>query len=101
MKIFNIGNQRSHQSRHREARINKLCAIPCLRLLYKDHKLWNPSDGPPLTRPVCGGNSGMNVHLSELVSLILEPLASNIPGSWEVISQEDLLSKGEDHNDDV
>ena len=73
-----------------------------LRLLFKDHKIWSPSDGtPPPTRPVCAANSGMNVHFSDLLSMILEPLASTIPGTWEVISVDDFISGCEDYNEEV
>ena len=40
----------------------------------------------------------MNVHLSEIVSMVLEPLATAMKGSWEVISREDLLSSTTKYN---
>jgi hypothetical protein len=41
-----------------------------------------------------GGNGGMNAHLSELLSWLLEPLADAMMGkSSEVISDEDLKNK--------
>ena len=66
-----------------------------LWLLFKDHKLWESSKGTaPPTRPVMGGNSGMNTHLSEILSWLLEPLATSMLGkSSEVISGEDLKNK--------
>ena len=91
-----------HQSRHRETKINKSCCIPTLRLLFKDHKTWSPTDGtPPPARPVCAANSGMNVHFSDLLSMVLEPLASTVPGSWEVISVDDFISGCEDYNEEL
>ena len=98
MKIFGSGSDHGHETRHREARINKSYNVPILRLLYKDHKGWKEGDGPLPTRGICGANRGMNTHLSELVSLILEPLASSIPGTWEVDSSSDYLSNIEDYN---
>ena len=98
LKIFNVGSDWNHETRHRETKLNKSCAIPVLRLLFKDHKNWKPSDGPPPTRPVCGANTGMNVHFSDLLSMILEPLATSLPGSWEVISTDDYISKCDDYN---
>ena len=47
----------------------------------------------PPTRPVAGGNEGMNFPLSEIISWILEPLASTIKDSSEVISGEGLRSR--------
>ena len=66
-----------------------------LWLLFKDHKLWESSRGTaPPSRPVMGGNSGMNTHLSEILSWLLEPLATAMIGkSSEVISGEDLKNK--------
>ena len=71
------------------------CLEVCpLWLLFKCHKGWTWRSGkPPPTRPVAGGNSGMNYALSELVSWVLEPVASSIKGSSELISCEDLKSK--------
>ena len=42
---------------------------------------------------MAGGNPGMNYPLSEIVSWVLEPVASAIKGSVELISGEDLKSK--------
>ena len=43
----------------------------------------------------------MNVHFSDILSMVLEPLASTIPGSWEVISVDDFISGCEDYNEEV
>ena len=43
----------------------------------------------------------MNVHLSDLISAILEPLANSIKGSWKLISTEDLLNNIETFNDEI
>ena len=66
-----------------------------LWILFKDHNYWESSKGgPPPTRPVMGGNGGRNVHLSELLSWLLEPLANSMMGrSAEVISDEHLKQK--------
>ena len=36
-----------------------------------------------------------------LGSMVLEPLASTIPGSWEVISEDDFISGCEDYNEEI
>ena len=57
--------------------------------LFKDHKDWvNGSEHVPPTRHVAGGHVGMNLHLSEVISDILEPLVGTIKGC-EVISTEE------------
>ena len=54
--------------------------------------------GAPLpTRPVVGGNSGLNCHISELLSQIIEPVASASNGS-EVDSTIEMLKRLEDLN---
>ena len=64
-----------------------------LWLLFKCHKGWTHSTGkPPPTRNVGGGNAGMNVHLSEVMSWVMEPVADILEGSSEVISNEHLKS---------
>ena len=68
-----------------------------VHLLYKDHKGWSSDKGGvPPTRHVAGGNRGMNLHVSEIVSDILEPMVDRVTGGCEVISTEDALSVFED-----
>lgn len=58
------------------------------------HKGWTWERGSPSpTRPIASGYSGMNIHLSEIVSDFCEPLADNIKGKAEVISTEDLKAR--------
>ena len=95
LKIFRVGKNSRHEGRWRESMMsNSLEACP-LWLLFKDHKNWTSSKGtPPPTRPVMGGNGGMNAHLSEILSWLLEPLANSmIDKSSEVISDEHLKNK--------
>ena len=50
-------------------------------LLVKDHKGWSmDSDTPPPSRPVVAGNCGLNNHLSELISHIIEPITTESIG---------------------
>ena len=93
LKLFGAGADWSHQQRLRESMLNEGISVCPLWLLYKCHKGWTSSSGKlPPTRPVAGGNEGMNFHLSELVSWILEPLASAMEDSGELVSGEDLKS---------
>ena len=52
----------------------------------------------PPTRHVASGNVGMNLHLSELVSDLLEPVVGTLNGT-EVISTEDLLAQIDELNE--
>ena len=95
LKIFQVGSDSKHEGRWRESMLsNSLEACP-LWLLFKDHKSWSSSKGtPPPTRPVMGGNAGMNTHLSEILSWILEPLANAMMSkSSEVISYVHIKHK--------
>ena len=66
-------------------------AVCPLWLLYKCHKGWTYKSGKlPPTRPVAGGDSGMNFPLSELISWVLEPIASAMDASGELCSGEDF-----------
>ena len=95
LKIFQVGKDCRHETRWRESMLSKGLEACPLWLLFKDHKLWESSRGTaPPSRPVMGGNSGMNTHLSEILSWLLEPLATAMIGrSSEVISGEDLKNK--------
>ena len=60
---------------------NHSLEIPDMAILVKDHKMWDPSSNKPVpTRPVVSGNRGVNTHLSEMVSELLEPLVLEMGG---------------------
>ena len=73
--------------------------VPEMILLCKDHKKWD-GKGPVPTRPVFSGNKGLNTHLSELLSEILEPVSFSI-GGGEIASTEEALSRIEHVNNTV
>ena len=77
---------------------NRSLELPELRLLVKDHKLWSEESGDPVpTRPVASGNCGLNTHLSELISEVLEPIALELDGG-EIASTEEMLFRFENLN---
>ena len=65
------------------------CPMVCL---VKDHKGWSydPGDPAPPSRPVVAGNLGINRCLSEMVSLIIEPITLNM-GGHSIESTGDML----------
>jgi len=67
-----------------------------VRLLIK--ALWMDVNLSFLFIPVCGGNKGFNCHLSELLSLLLEPTGHAMKGK-DIESTSELLSKVEDLNE--
>ena len=98
-KIFRMGKSWDHYDRIRETIINEGLSVCPLSLLFKDHKGWSKDSGKvPPTRQVAGGHMGMNLHLSEIISDILEPVVETLPGGEEVISSEDLQANFEEVN---
>ena len=98
-KIFKIGKMWDQQDRVRETMLGGSLTTCPVGLLYKDHKGWTPAKGGvPPTRHVVGGHVGINMHLSEIVSDIIESCVEYIPGGCEVISTEDFLAQVEDVN---
>ena len=74
--------------------LNSSMEVCPMYLLYKCHKGRDKSMGTiPPTRPVASGNQGMNIHISELLSEIIEPVVDNYHGSREVISTEDMVAR--------
>ena len=101
LKIIRMGEDWKHGDRHRETHINHSLSISALYLLIKDHKKYDPSEGPPPTRPVAGAVNGMNVHLSNILSPFLEAYAGARNDTAEVISTDDMLSKANKFNNKV
>ena len=101
IKMFKIGKGWGHTDRVRETMLGEGVAVCPVSLLFKDHKGWkNGSTSVPPTRHVAGGHRGMNLHLSEVLSDILEPLVGTIQEGVEVISTEDLLARVDSLNKD-
>ena len=97
LKITNMGENWNHCDRIRENCINHSCSVAAMYLLVKDHKPTNPGE-LPATRPVCSGCNSMGVHLSNILSEIIDAIANSMKGSMEVISTEDLLYKIDEFN---
>ena len=99
IKMFRAGDTWNHNDRVRETMLGEGVASCPVSLLFKDHKGWvNGSTSIPPTRHVASGNVGMNLHLSELVSDILEPVVGSLVGGTEGISTEDLLAQIDELN---
>ena len=49
--------------------------------------------GPPPTRGIAGASSGQNCPLSEIVSMLCEPIATSSKHGFEKISSSDVLSQ--------
>ena len=94
IKCLNMGESWEHTDRLRQTQINHSCLVPPLYLLIKDHKKYSGS-GPPPARPVCGAVNGMDVHLSNILSHIIESVADEMKNKIEIISTDDGLSKSQ------
>ena len=93
IKMFKIGKEWGHTERVRETMLGEGVAVCPVSLLYKDHKGWkNGSSDIPPTRHVAGGHMGMNLHLSEILSNVREPLVGTLSEGTELISGEDMMA---------
>jgi len=91
-KIFKVcSNWRQEERMDRNVHEGgeQACPMTCL---IKDHKGWSYStDTPtPPSRPVVAGNVGVNRCMSELTSLIIEPISMNME-SHAIDSTGDML----------
>ena len=83
-KIFNVGAYWNHEERLAHSMVDKGEVVAPLYLLVKDHKGWTQGEGtPPPSRPVCSGNKGINRHLSDVLSLILESVGHSVNGKYQ------------------
>jgi len=97
-KILNISKETDDQRMMRNLQ-NHSSEVAELYLLFKDHKSWNQQSGEAIpSRPVVSGNQTYNVHLSEILSEVLEPVAKEMHGA-EIASTEDALCQISDIND--
>ena len=96
VKVLKIGSAWDHGPRIRETVMRENMSICPMSLLFKDHKGWSPTSGTaPPTRPVVGGHLGIHMHISELVSDILDSVVAHYMGGREIISTEDMLVRVE------
>ena len=94
IKFCRVGKSWGHEDRARKTMINHSLILCPMYLTYKDHKGRKEDDNsPPPARPIAGGNTGMNLHLSEALSEMIEPLADISEGANEIISTEELKAK--------
>ena len=101
IKFCRIGESWNHGKRVRETMINQSMSISPMYLTFKDHKGWDYREGTvPPTRPICGGNTGMNLHISEALSEVIEPMVEAFEGGNEIISGEDFMAQVEAHNEE-
>ena len=87
LMIFKVGENSDHVERHRTDHINQSANPSAMRLLLKDHKGLEKIHTRRLNGP------GLNIHISNLLSDILEPVADNMPQSWEQGSTEARVDK--------
>ena len=80
-RILGCGNNWQQEDRIQVSVIENSEVTAPMYLLIKDHKGWREESGsPPPSRPACEGNQGTGRHLSELISMVLEPLTHATQG---------------------
>ena len=80
--------------------MNHGLAVCKMTLLIKDHKSWAINETPP-NRSLMAGNKGDNTNMSEFLSIILEPIASENKDSLEINSTDGLLAQIEKMNEET
>jgi len=99
--IFKMSESTNQNDRMTKNIIDHGHEVCNMSILLKDHKGWSPASGtPPPTRPVISGNGGLNVHLSEFISSLVEPLA-NVEDGSEINSTSDMLARLTRHNSSI
>ena len=73
--MVNMGEYWNQEDRNRRNLMNHGLAVCKMTLLIKDHKSWAINETPP-NRSLMAGNKGGNTNMSEFLSIILEPIAS-------------------------
>ena len=96
-KILGIGEAWKHSRRFTETTINSTANVPSLSILVKDHKSVGEGELPK-SRPVCSSGESMELHLQNLISEVLEPVANN-NGGVKAMSSEDMLASIDRLND--
>ena len=91
-RFSSMGNAWSHEDRVKEVLVTNICNVAPMYFLTKDHKVVKPGQ-LPASQPVVSSREGMSYPFSNIISDVIEPLASNIPENSDVVSTEDLLSK--------
>ena len=99
-KILGYGKDKEEKKMLKNTQGTSL-EIPNMVLLIKDHKKWSECSGEAVpSRPVMSGNSGINTHLSEVLSELLEPIVREIPCA-EVSSTEEAMFEMEQINNHI
>ena len=94
LKTFNAGADWNHQARLRATMLTHSLSVAPLYLLFKHHKGWTvEAGGPPPRRPVASAGGGQDDHLSETISIFLEPVANKMEGGMETTSTPDFISR--------
>ena len=86
LKIFRVGENSDQLERHRTNYVNKSANLSAMKLLLKDHKGLEKIS----TRRTNG--PGINIHLSNLLADIIEPVVDYMPQSWEHRSTESTIN---------
>ena len=91
-KAVNLSIDWDQEERALKNLLNHGLAVCPMTLLIKDHKVWDITKDAPPSRSVMGGNKGGNTNISEIISIVLEPIANSQPGSLEENATDGFLA---------
>ena len=99
-KMFKIGCNWDMNGRIIDTVTSESIEIPPMYLLVKDHKLVGIGELTK-SRAVVSGCQSMGIHMANILSDILEPIANILGLDFKFISTEDMLAKLDRHNSRV
>ena len=89
INIFKIGYNNDKHNRILKAATVKDTNPPQVSFLWKTHK--NYVDLPP-TRPLCNAKSGPIARISELLTMVIDPMIDNTKNINDCDSTEDMIA---------
>ena len=95
IKIFKVGESADQVDRHRANVINHSVNPSAMKILHKDHKKGGKVQVRRLNGP------GMNIHLSNFLAEILEPIGGEMEGRAEKGSTENVLYEVDRYNEEI
>ena len=93
VKIFKMGENQDQTHRHRGNVMSQAANPAAMKLMHKDHKRGEEVHMRRYNGP------GMNVHMSNLLAELLEPIADEMEDKHERGSTEAVLNMGDEYNE--
>ena len=91
--MLNLGVNRDQEDKALRILLSNGLAIFPMTIMIKDHKsLSLDSEEPPPSRSIMNGKLGMNMNMSEFISLVMEPIANEDKDNLETNFTDGLIA---------